>query len=451
MRFGRMTELSFGHTRRGTLHAASATVALGLVSGMATGNPVHSNEDGRNLARQNQVLTTTDQHVLRRADQRSGLPSLARAKIIAGGGQGWAIVIQPDNTLRGWGQNLNNVLDIPEDLTDGSRRVVAVDSWGGHVMALTEDGTAYAWGLNSYGQCNIPAELGPCHDVSGGDMHSVAIRRADGKVFAWGRPDYNATQVPAGLTAVEIHAGNVHQLYLREDNTIGGFGMNYNGQCNIPDGVQPPIDFDASESWSMGLSITGQPDVWGFNTGTYPPIDGCNYCIPSEAADAIDMATGHYWAMVLTADGSIVTWGDNDNQQCEPPSDMAEVIMIHANGDTGFAIHPDGSVTGWGNGAGADVPEDVRVWLLDEPFNDCNENGVSDYEDIASGTSEDLNGNFTPDECECLADVAGVGACGHRDASDGRWGASYAGSGVPTGASLAELAMDASRRGAVLR
>lgn len=338
------------------------------------------------------------------------LPSLARAKIIAGGGYGWGIAIQPDGTLTGWGENVNNVLNLPTELTDGSRRAVKVDAWGWHAMALTEGGEVYAWGLNDYGQCDIPNKLGQCIDVSAGDHHSVAVRE-DGTVWAWGRPDYNATNVPPDLTGVvEIQAGNVHQIYMLEDGTIGGFGQNYNGQCNVPSSVQPPLDFDATESWSMAISENGTPSVWGFNTGSYGGIDGCNTCIPSEAIDIVDMAAGHYWAMTLSASGEIVAWGDNANGQCDIPSDLGEVVMIHANAHTGFAVHPDGSVTGWGADSGADVPSDLRVWLLDEVINDCNGNEVSDYEDIKVGYSEDLNSNSVPDECECLADVDGNNA-----------------------------------------
>ncbi|MDY7109651.1 MAG: M14 family zinc carboxypeptidase [Planctomycetota bacterium] len=43
-------------------------------------------------------------------------------------------------------------------------------------------------------------------------------------------------------------------------------------------------------------------------------------------------------------------------------------------------------------------------WIADT---DCNGNGVEDGEDIASGTSEDLNANGVPDECECLGDMDG--------------------------------------------
>jgi hypothetical protein len=46
---------------------------------------------------------------------------------------------------------------------------------------------------------------------------------------------------------------------------------------------------------------------------------------------------------------------------------------------------------------------------------DCNTNGVPDAEDIAAGTSTDLNGNSVPDECEGLGDLNCNGAIGFDD------------------------------------
>ena len=44
-----------------------------------------------------------------------------------------------------------------------------------------------------------------------------------------------------------------------------------------------------------------------------------------------------------------------------------------------------------------------------DPIIDCNENGIADDEDIASGTSEDCDGDGVPDECETLLDSDGDG------------------------------------------
>jgi hypothetical protein len=42
--------------------------------------------------------------------------------------------------------------------------------------------------------------------------------------------------------------------------------------------------------------------------------------------------------------------------------------------------------------------EEQDIYFL--KLGDCNNNGIHDGDDIASGTSQDLNNNLIPDECE---------------------------------------------------
>jgi len=49
---------------------------------------------------------------------------------------------------------------------------------------------------------------------------------------------------------------------------------------------------------------------------------------------------------------------------------------------------------------------------------DCNSNGVRDANDIAMGTSADVNGNGVPDECECYADCDSSSGLGVLDIFD---------------------------------
>jgi hypothetical protein len=62
-------------------------------------------------------------------------------------------------------------------------------------------------------------------------------------------------------------------------------------------------------------------------------------------------------------------------------------------------------------------------------FDDCNENGVADGCDVASGESPDIDGDGVPDECQCLGDVDGSGIVDFADllAILARWGPSCAG------------------------
>ncbi|MEE2907254.1 MAG: proprotein convertase P-domain-containing protein [Planctomycetota bacterium] len=56
-----------------------------------------------------------------------------------------------------------------------------------------------------------------------------------------------------------------------------------------------------------------------------------------------------------------------------------------------------------------------QVCLLLESSPDCNNNGVADSDDIANGSSQDVDGNGIPDECECPGDVTGEGVIDIED------------------------------------
>jgi hypothetical protein len=69
------------------------------------------------------------------------------------------------------------------------------------------------------------------------------------------------------------------------------------------------------------------------------------------------------------------------------------------------AFHdPDFGLPLWRNGASDfHVVSTTRSGWINRTFNDCNENGQPDDEDITLGRSSDLNGNGIPDECEATA------------------------------------------------
>jgi pyridoxal phosphate enzyme (YggS family) len=65
----------------------------------------------------------------------------------------------------------------------------------------------HAWGWNSYGQADVPADLGPVTAIAAGQIHTVALR-TDGMVRAWGANGDGQTGVPSYLgAATAIAAG----------------------------------------------------------------------------------------------------------------------------------------------------------------------------------------------------------------------------------------------------
>ena len=62
---------------------------------------------------------------------------------------------------------------------------VDIDAGTLHTLALKQDGTVAAWGLNDVGQCVVPATLSDVVQVGVGFQHSVALK-SDGTVVCWG-------------------------------------------------------------------------------------------------------------------------------------------------------------------------------------------------------------------------------------------------------------------------
>ena len=81
---------------------------------------------------------------------------------------------------------------------------------------------------------------------------------------------------------------------------------------------------------------------------------------------------------------------------------------------------------GWGDWTDGHPMPYIIEWGAVSFSLDCNTNGILDECDIADETSEDINGDGVPDECQCLADIDGSGAVAIDDilAVSGYWGSS---------------------------
>ena len=88
-------------------------------------------------------------------------------------------------------------------------------------------GTVVAWGDNSFGETNLPANLNNVVAIAAGGFHSLALR-ADGTVVGWGDNTVNQSTVPSGLSnVVAIAAGENHSCALKKDGTVVQWGDDY--------------------------------------------------------------------------------------------------------------------------------------------------------------------------------------------------------------------------------
>lgn len=296
---------------------------------------------------------------------------------------------------------------------------------GEHSFSINADDVIYAWGNNDCGQLginstensNVPVAVnmkGVLSDktiisISAGYKFTLALA-SDGTVYSWGRNNQgqlgnnsninssipvavDMTGVLSGKTIIEIAAGVEHSFALASDGTIYSWGYNYFGELgnnnpgvntNIPIAVDMSgvlsgktiNKIDAGCGFSVALASDGAIYCWGRNHSGQLGNHTMHIMDSSPVPVAVDMSgvlsgktitqisAGSRTTLVLTSDGMIYGWGDNDFGQLgnEPTADrdypiaadMSDVlsgktIIDIDSGDTySLALDSDGKVYSWG-------------------------------------------------------------------------------------------------------
>jgi len=185
-------------------------------------------------------------------------------------------------------------------------RITQVSVGWGHVLALTADGTVWAWGSNGYGALGIePKEA---------------------------RPILDPVEVPAVRNVAAVAAAGDVSLVLKRDGTVWVWGSNGQGQFGNGQRTSHP---------SVGTTSVPQQ---------VPGI-----------ANAVALSAGGRHVLVLLGDGTLRGWGNTDfgqigagmtaGFQLSPViPKLAGVKAVFAVGSSSFAVKADGSFWGWGTG-----------------------------------------------------------------------------------------------------
>ena len=234
--------------------------------------------------------------------------------------------------------------------------VISVATGSDHTLALTVDGSVWAWGNNDYGQLgddtttarSRPVEISSLHSrviaIAAGSYHSLALF-SDGTVYAWGRNDHQeigdpswtgSTKTPRlvpGLTnVIALEAGNFHSVALKADGTIVTWGNNQFGQLGNNTSYTSPAGAGvttvaigsvrfraiAAGQWhNLALAVDGRVYAWGGNqslalgrTGTAPALAPV---VVAGLSAIRGIAAGGFHSLALGGDGSVWAWGDNND------------------------------------------------------------------------------------------------------------------------------------------
>ncbi|NQX71915.1 RCC1 repeat-containing protein, partial [Paenibacillus alba] len=271
-------------------------------------------------------------------------------------GTSHVVALKKDGTVWTWGYNGSSQLGdasstnqlLPMQVIRGLSDIQMVAAGDSHTVALKNDGTVWAWGLNNWGQIGIgtigiegvPKQVWYISGVSAvaaGSLHTLALK-SDGTVWAWGSNDsgelgngskqtaYVPTQI-SGLSGVkQIYAKGSTNFAIKADGTVWAWGSNNVGQLgngstvNVPTPVQIGINNVASiaPGGSHTLAVKNDGTVWAWGSNNVGQIGNgsiINVSTPvqvsglsgiTSAAAAMD---GH--SVVLKNDGTMWSWGLN--------------------------------------------------------------------------------------------------------------------------------------------
>jgi hypothetical protein len=150
--------------------------------------------------------------------------------------------------------------------------VTAIAAGGGHNLALLNNGTVVAWGLNSEGELGTGSAIGPDSCFAGDSCSKTPV-------------------AVAGLTNVKaVSAGYLHGLALLNDGTVWAWGRGTDGELG------------------SGTSNTTASPTQVCAAGASAP---CGTFLTGVSA----VAAGNGYSLGLLSSGTVLSWGDNTN--CE--------------------------------------------------------------------------------------------------------------------------------------
>ncbi|XP_003383757.1 PREDICTED: RCC1 and BTB domain-containing protein 1-like [Amphimedon queenslandica] len=287
-----------------------------------------------------------------------------------------AILVTQSNELYAIGTNGNCCLGLGTPITPGftPKRIESLKglnissiAYGSdpHVLALTEDGTIYAWGANGYGQLgrgstsvhsNLPKPVN--HALGGvivskvacGGFHSLALSNK-GDVYSWGFNNcgqlgcgdttsrYNPNRVTGlldGKTCIHVTCNHTSSFALTGEGEILSWGQNGSGQLGIGSTLQQlqPVNVQINDAFidqivtgyshALALSECGSIYAWGANTHGQLG-NASKQCVSSptiinnigRASEVAAIHLSHISAATIS--GKVYIWGECCHQNvCAP-------------------------------------------------------------------------------------------------------------------------------------
>jgi alpha-tubulin suppressor-like RCC1 family protein len=266
--------------------------------------------------------------------------------------------LRSNGTAWGWGGNGVGSLgdgtavtkSSPVSVVGGFTDWVKVNAGGYHSLGIRGNGSIWGWGSSPNGQIGdntTTARSSPVSlvggftdwiDISAGIAHSLGIRE-NGTAWAWGLNTYgrlgdgtvtsrlSPVSVVGGFTDwIQVSAGNIHSLGLRANGTAWAWGAGTQGRLgdntavsksspvSVVGGFTDWIQVSAGGGVSLGIRSNGTAWAWGQNTyGTIGDNTGTSKSSPVSVVggftDWVKVSGGLDHCVGIRANGTAWAWG----------------------------------------------------------------------------------------------------------------------------------------------
>lgn len=207
--------------------------------------------------------------------------------------------------------------------------------------ASAASGPLVSWGG---GQQGLPSGLGEVTAISSSLDHSLALL-SDGSVVAWGNNFDGQCNVPSGLQAKAVAAGAFFSAAVKQDGTVVAWGDDQWGQCRVPARLANAVAISSGRAHSLALRSDGSVVAWG--SDIYGQCD-----VPPLATGVRQVVARWNYSLALRNDGAVIAWGVNDAGQTNVPAGLNNVVYVDGNESYCLAVKSDGTVVMWGQGPG---------------------------------------------------------------------------------------------------